>query len=447
MPFRARLGLSHLWLLLPFLGAAWRSGLPLDDNSFLWHVRAGSVQLAAGDVLRSDPFSFTMRGEPWRTQSWLIELGYGWGEDVAGGLGWVPTMLAVLFGLVLVFCGLAVYKRTGSPRHTAVALGVVAWTGTFFLVPRPVLAFYVFLAALWVVLQHRRRLGWTLVPLLWIWAAVHGSFAIGIGLLAIEAIRAKDWWLARLAVVAALATTLTAHGSGAWLTLIQFYRSSEALGFLSEWGPPDFSNAQLWGYLLVLGGVVIARAQGRIPWRDLMLIVPVAAFGLAQERSLFPALIVLLPWAVEAVPKGRVRRSGDGIPALNLALAAGLVVLVVLALTRPLRLDETVLPPPAAVASLDPGGVFHGPAAGGWLIYAEWPERLVFVDDRAELYGAEFFAATVAAIEGSGHVDLFDQHGIDQVLGRTSWALIDKLTADGWAARYRDEEWVVVGAP
>ena len=28
---------------------------------------------------------------------------------------------------------------------------------------------------------------------------------------------------------------------------------------------------------------------------------------------------------------------------------------------------------------------------GGYLIYAEWPERLIYIDDRAELYGEELF--------------------------------------------------------
>ena len=66
---------------------------PIRDNSFLWHIRAGDLQLTSGEVLTTDPFSFTMAGEPWRTQSWLADLLYGSLEQASGGLGWVPWLL------------------------------------------------------------------------------------------------------------------------------------------------------------------------------------------------------------------------------------------------------------------------------------------------------------------------------------------------------------------
>ena len=78
----------HVWLLAPFVALVAPLSRPISDNSFLWHVRAGTVQLDLGEVLRADPFSYTSGGEPWRTQSWLAELGYGWLERTFDGVGW-----------------------------------------------------------------------------------------------------------------------------------------------------------------------------------------------------------------------------------------------------------------------------------------------------------------------------------------------------------------------
>ena len=66
--------LAHIAPLLVGVLIAVRASEAIRDNSFLWHIRAGSLQIESGSVLTEDPFSFTAAGEPWRTQAWLIEL-------------------------------------------------------------------------------------------------------------------------------------------------------------------------------------------------------------------------------------------------------------------------------------------------------------------------------------------------------------------------------------
>ena len=78
---QAALFLAHLVLLVPFVALVIDAWAPIRDNSFLWHIRAGELQANAGEVLVADPFSFTMLGERWLTQSWLAELLYSWGES------------------------------------------------------------------------------------------------------------------------------------------------------------------------------------------------------------------------------------------------------------------------------------------------------------------------------------------------------------------------------
>ena len=89
--FRSRISPLHVGLAIPWIVAVIAGRLPIRDNSFLWHVRAGSLQIDQGSVLVADPFSFTRAGEAWRTQSWLLELGYARLDD-AFSLGLRPMV-------------------------------------------------------------------------------------------------------------------------------------------------------------------------------------------------------------------------------------------------------------------------------------------------------------------------------------------------------------------
>ena len=95
----------HLMMALPWVAVGIVARGAIRDNSFLWHIRAGSLQTEMGQVLTADPFSFTKLGEAWRTQSWLAELGYAWGERT-WDLSYVPWM--VVAAALVLFIALAV---------------------------------------------------------------------------------------------------------------------------------------------------------------------------------------------------------------------------------------------------------------------------------------------------------------------------------------------------
>ena len=445
---RGSLRIRHLWLGLPFIAVAFRSTFPIGDNSFLWHVRAGQAQLEAGEVLRSDPFSFTFFDAPWRTQSWLLELGYGALENWLPGIPWVSMMIAVLASMMLVFVGLAAYRHVPDPMRVAVILGMVAWIGFFYLVPRPVLASFVLFAVTAVVLQHEGRVGWALVPLVWVWAGVHGSFPVGLGLIGLEAVRRRSWRLVELAALSGVVTLLSAHGFGTWMTLLRFFESREALEFLSEWGRPQFLDPLFVPALLAVGLVVLAVVKRALPVSTLVVVVPFVLFAVMAERSVFPAMVVVAPYSVAGLVGRGVRRNETaGSPMMNAALAMTMAIVAALALARPVPLSDNKFPPQAALDALGSGRTFHGPAVGGLLIYEQWPDRLVFVDDRAELYGAGLFGQVVDGWEADGHEKVFAEHGFTQAIVKRTQPLAAALEREGWERAYADDVWVVLRRP
>ncbi len=453
-----RLTIRHLWLLVPFVWMAWIVGRPVGDNSFLWHVRAGTAQLEAGRVLTADPFSYTMPGEPWRTQSWLAELGYGFLENLTGGIGWVHIMLFVVVSLTLVAAGMAVHRQTRSLLPTAGILLVISWQGSPFSVPRPVLFSYLALAVLVLVLQRADADLWLVPPLLWAWAAVHGSFVVGLGVVVLDAIRLRSSRRAAAAAAGLVLASLTAHGVGVWQILIDFLAARGALDLIQEWQAPEFTNPFVLPYALVLAGVVVAAVRGRITMRDLVLIGPIAFFGLLANRNLYPAVLVLAPFAARALQGvgAEVRRRSDS-QIVNWAFVAAMALFAVLGFNREVTLNDARFPGPEVLAAIDDTPMFHGSAMGGYLIYAEWPERLVFIDDRGEFFGEDAFrrfhdirigcAAPTECSAGAGYREVFAAFGIRQAILQPEWPLVGALTTDGWVERHRDEHFVVMAAP
>jgi hypothetical protein len=123
-----------------------------------------------------------------------------------------------------------------------------------------------------------------------------------------------------------------------------------------------------------------------------------------------------------------------------------LVAFAVVGLARPQHVSEERFPVGGALDALEPGLLFHDAAAGGYLIYAVWPERLVFIDDRAELYGEDGFRRFTDLRVGIDAVATLADLGIEQALVTPDLPLLEVLENDGWVERFRDDDFVVVAA-
>ena len=440
-----RLSVRHLFVLVPVLGVGVAAARPITDNSFLWHIRAGTVQLDAGEVLRADPFSFTAAGESWRTQSWIADLGYGLLERWMGDLAWVWPLVAITMLGTVALVGLAVYRENRAPLATAMVLFVVVWVLLRTLVPRPVVFSHLLLAALVVALAHP-RVRWVIPLLMWVWAGLHGSFIIGLGLLALEAVRTGRRQLWGFFGLSAVTVSLTAHGLAVWAVLAGFAENRGALGLIQEWGRPDFLDPGAAPYLLVVAALAWAAAGRRFEWRDFVVIVPFLLFGFTSYRALIPATIVLAPWAARSLPaEVPAARVESGL--INSVVAGTLIAVALwLGWSRAETSPDPEKFPVAAATALADGPVFHDVVTGGYLIYAAGPTRPVFIDDRAELYGEDLLRRVIDAEAGEARwQDVFDGYGIEQaLLVADEGGLHPALVAAGWSETYRDAHFVVL---
>ena len=452
IPWWRRLTPRHLILLVPWIGVVIAAAKPVADNSFLWHVRAGTLQLDLGHVLTTDPFSFTMHGASWRTQSWLIELVYGLLERWTGGLGWVRFELVLVAGLTFVLLALMVYRKSHNILATGLLMALFTWLALAFEVPRPVVFSGLFLALLVAMLDEDML--WPVPLLLWVWAAVHGSWILGLGYLVLHSLatRRPIRKTTQTLGFSVVAVSLTAHGIGVWQILLEFFRNRDALSFITEWAIPNMLSPQNWPYPVLFALLMVAAVRGKLGLRALWVIVPFFLFGLTAGRSLYPAMLVLLPYAAAGWPERlRWRSATPSAVEARINLALGVVMVVVplaIVLSAPAGIDEDHFPV-AASRYLTPGPVFADDSVGGYLIYSEWPEREVLIDDRAELYGAEFMSEFVKARQGAPVLeDLLSKYQIGQALVHPDAGVVRALRDAGWRVRYEEaDRWMVLVAP
>ena len=170
------------------------------------------------------------------------------GFTTLSGLDFVPWLIAVVALIAVSFIGLSTFRETDSLAATAFALALVAWVGASFLSPRPVLFSYALLAALAAALG-RPRLRWTLPLIVWLWAAIHGSFVVGIGLIVLHRIARKRPLTAESGCVGGAGVVDGPRDRCIWTTSVEVLpEPTGPLDLISEWAPPNLTSPDLIPY-------------------------------------------------------------------------------------------------------------------------------------------------------------------------------------------------------
>ncbi|ABD88740.1 hypothetical protein [Rhodopseudomonas palustris] len=439
----------------------------LQDSDIFWQIEVGRWIVDHHAVPTTDIYSFTKLGAPWISSSWLAQLLYaavfaqaGW----AGVVGLSALAIAAAFALFVRFL----------QRHVEPALAVLLAMAAFILsihhlLARPhVLALPVMVAwfgSLIAAADARRAPSLWLLPLLALWANLHGGFVLGLLLLggvALESVWSAEparrvalaarWML--FAFGAVLACCCTPYG---WETLLASRRIldlGEVLAILSEWLPADFSRFGAFeASVLGLLGFALYRGLTLSPPR-ILLVLGLLHMALSHVRSieafaLLLPLVLAKPWSEQlggAPPALAAASSPRGIAAAALAALALLAASVPLA--PHLRFALVAAQVPAeAVAVLQQRGakrVFNAYEFGGYLIAAGVPP---FIDGRAELYGEQFVVAHHRAVtlrDPDLLPRLLDDYNIDATLLAPTTPAVKQLDRlPGWQRVYGDAVAVV----
>lgn len=443
-------GLHALCMLL--------AGQILNDPDSHWHLLMGQRILAEGVFPTADSYSHTMAGQPWIAKEWLSQVLMALAFRAAGWTG-VAALAALAAGLALAILTHELLRRLDW-RPALILAGAGTALATPHMLARPHLialpVLMAWVAGLMRAAEEARTPSLLLLPVMTLWANLHGSFMLGLALgapMALEALaRARQEERAglflRWALFGALAVgaaCIHPYGLESILAAFRVLGLGEAQSIIVEWRAHDFAKLSAFE-LVLLGGLAAALATGfRLPLVRLALLVVLLHMALAHVRHQTVFVMVgalLLAPSIAARRHGREAPGGPAMPAILAALvlaAAATLAAGIAGLARPNAAHVPREALAAARAAGASGPVLNAYGFGGWLITQGVP---TFVDGRTELFGGPFVARFTRALDltdADGFLALLERHRIGWTLlqaGTPAAALLDRLP--GWRRVHAD---------
>jgi hypothetical protein len=324
------------WLCCTALGLVFASGLVGTDS---WLSLLSGRIVAANGLPHRDLLTVWGHGRPWVDQQWLAHVGiYG-----LFNLGGLRLLVLLTIGATVSSVGLLLTsaRRTGS---SAAAVAVAAMPLFLLVLPATAVraqtfAYPLFAALVWLLWGRGRkatsaaRLALTL-PVLVVWANVHGSVLLGALFVAFAALESAAGRRDPRLMLFALAPAAVVLASPYGLDLVGYYHTvlaSPSFGkYVTEWQAPSIRSEPVFFAAALVTTALVAARRRRFSPSELAAFAVVTLGGYLAVRNIvwFALLsLFLLPRALD-VPLGSHR--GDRRPRLNLTLVtfAALVVLV-----------------------------------------------------------------------------------------------------------------------
>ncbi len=493
-------------LLLAGLAAFAATRAPVSDSDFFWHLAIGR-DIAAHGVPRVEVYSWTVAGKAVLPDQWLGELLLYAAYAIGSWTGTIALRALTIGVLIGVVVWTALAERPRRPFIAVLASLPAIGVSRFAWTDRPELFGLVCFAVLIALLRAVRRGSLTAfalcVPLVLLWANLHGSYALGLGLVVVVALEravvdpSGRRRYAAIAIGSVLATFVTPAGLATWTSSGGHFLAPPR--FVQEEGTPDVATLPglLFSVALLASlatALLAPRTRGRDVLFEIGVLVPVAFVSLTATRHLvfFPiaAAPFLSSWGPDAFGAGvrtlreawgdvarralpssmRTRdrtAQGDRRPyvvaggppehgrsrgRIDVVANAGaafiaLAMLIAGIATSPREPDLSSFPI-AALPQLPAGpGLLNRYDWGGFLIWYA-PATPVFVDGRLFPYVGEALEDYRAVI--GLHPDwrqVLAKRGIRTVLVAPSDAIAVEGVALGWPILARTPEWVMLRVP
>ena len=486
----AGVAVAAFWAIA-VLGAAF---LPMTDPDTWWHIRVGREILETGAVPDVDRWSIAGAGRPWVSQDWtsniLMAALYAAGE-------WGPTLVSIVYGL-MTLAAIGLLWDAISIRDRSIGwLARSAWLLIGLILAAPVLGARVqvvdlllataSLNVLWRYIQVPRAWHLAALPLIAVaWVNLHAGFpllfllggAVIVGELVDAWLRSAPGGIATRAralgaligslAVAAAALSLNPNGPAIYTYPFDTLGIDALASFVGEWQPASLATpaGQLLAAFVVVGvGPALLLGRDRLRTADGLMLLGLTFMAVTALRFVLVAGPIGATVACLAVGPalsasgigrsaagmltrfGRVPAGGRG--TVNAVLASLVLVAGIgigLARVTPgaqHRAISEVLPVAAVdwLIEHDPGvRVFNRYEWGGYLGLIR-PDRQIFIDGRADIYGDEIILPYVEVISVNQDPGAYlDRHAIDHVLYPADSTLGHWLEeSPAWRAVYEDE--------
>ncbi len=445
----------------------------MADPDIWWHLRDVEQQLAQHSLITHDTFSFTAAGSAWMNHEWIAELPFYLGWRIAGPLGVYTVTLLAVEAIILGICLLA-WQASGN----IVAAATVSIFATVFATvsfgPRTLLFGWLCLILELFLLrasERRPRLVFALPPLFLLWVNTHGSWVIGLVLLAVYILlgliplqlgalssepfptpRRKQLLLAASLSLPALFLNPYGWHLVAYPFNLAFHQKLN-IANVEEWHSLDFHSPRgltMLGCLVLLAIWQLYKPRRWQTYELAFLLIGIySAFN--YTRFLFLFAILAAPILACSFPPRQPRTE----PPTRVLVNASIVILLLGFVIGRMRhpdvhaLDAMKKYPAADLAYLQAfpfhGNVFNEYLWGG---YMEYNLRTVpvFVDSRVDIFEYNgTFKDFLDVIHIEDTLAILDRHHIRYVLFEPHTPLVYLLThTPGWKVDYQHDNVILL---
>lgn len=382
-----------LILLILVLILFWVKGIFFLDPDFGWHLKVGEIIQKTG-IPKTDPFSYTMPSYHFVDHEWFTDVFLSKFHPLIGQIGF--SFIFAIFAVLAIIIQVPSSQRKLS--IIPVLLALMSILGPSGIRPQVITWFFFSLLVL-IVLNKEiwNKYKWFLPFIFFIWANLHGGFAIGIATIIIVVLlkavqhliifkkknskhktlnpkqfqnsniqKAKKilyfvFWLFRfvwdlgfriwnlrlgileqfkndicILLLSIIATLINPYGINLWKEILLSVSDGSLRWSISEWMPSIFVlDFALWVYFS-FSIVMVLRYRKKLSFLELILYFGSLLTGLSSIRNMPFWLIVSLPMTIKAIHwfYDEAKSKKDGILRFNKAYKVFLVIVFMLSILQ-----------------------------------------------------------------------------------------------------------------
>ena len=453
-----------MFLAVTMSGNLRRPTALLRDPDIWWHLADARILTATHHFIRVEPYSFTVAGERWINPEWLSEMPYWLGYRSLGLRGiYLVTIIGLCANLLFVYWRSYWRSLHAGAAFWAAYLGFVLMTVNDG--PRTILIAYLAMSAEMAVLEAaergRTRLLWLLPPLFCVWINLHGSWIIGLGLLALyilcglfsfnsgvfeqQAYSGKDRARLLLVFLVSLAVLiLNPYGwRMIWNPFDLMLNQKLNIAMVEEWQPLNLSSVLGKAAFAAICLMIVANCIRGRRWKIYELAFLFFAWFAAFDhvRFTFLASVITIPLLAGDVARSFYTKSDEKtIPLMNALYVTGAVCAIAAFFPTEASLQSGLAAeyPLQTIASIQPSWrTYNQDSLGGMM---DFNSKSPFVDtrwDTFEHHGELQDFLDIMHVHDP--LKLLDKYRIDHVLVSEKWTLAFLLErTPGWRVEARE---------
>jgi hypothetical protein len=447
-------------VFLATIAAAFYLSRTITDWDFYGHLRFGLDILEQGSLPQRDPYSYVTAGQGWINHEWLSEVSFaslykllgpaslvGLKTIICLGIGWISYLYLIGSGL--------------SGKRALIGLCALLAAGASFIpFVRPQLFTYLMFLLLLLIIKKadagNYQCLWLAMPIMLLWANLHGGYLAGIAVILLWAILAfffkqgAIWKVALPAISAVLITLVNPYGLKLPIFLLRTATISRPE--ITEWQSINFTEIHGLIYLILLAASYLGyHFAGHSRSRPLfLLLAALALYSLTAVRHL--PLFGLAMIVIAAPHFGVIWTNPDKLRRLPKA-AALVPIFISLALLVPIwrnlnciatSADELVFPAKAVGLIKASGASGNLATEFNWGEYVIWhlgPDVKVSIDGRREtVYPTSAYRMSLQYMYGTGDWDkLLTDYKSDMALIQTNKPTYNlMMLLPDWSLVYKD---------